>query len=434
MQEQISQQSTKTLNDWLLAYGESWIAHAVWPNNVDLLVRTGRLRSAEDILRTTGKVSYEKGDCHDQRGTLDITKTLEYYRAKPPKVSYQIEILNDMPLKEACKQGFLDIAQILSLMSLDEAAELELFTYRQLKANMIPGYEEDQSPLNKEAFASLSEEEKQSYFVKLKDGKNYPIILTPDSPTEDIDKYTFKIKGLPALKCHLPRGIALEATQVATDCVALEPIDKKLAKVWNSYNEYTTFTEVKKRIEFLCELLTYRQREILPTKLSIEIWAVYCSIKWNYGSVVILRGNPENIISLVNFENKSNIVLERLQAVQLLMPFENNGEFFSLDLKQEDTIVIGPAAILDPYRDLDECQGIQFFDFESMNEQQLEFFRVPSNLRPKKLEPEKEIKITEYLVYNFFSERSKAELRNTKTEYAIISGDFEKISCLQKQN
>lgn len=112
---------------------------------------------------------------------------------------------------------------------------------------------------------------------------------------------------------------------------------------------------------------------IIPaTKLNPEIRTLKSQVLWGYGEVAVLRGNTQEIIGHV---------IDNDGEHSLLAPWQNRGEFFALELQQEDTIVIGPRGVLEGFKEQAKRDGIKLFLFEEMTQDQLDYFAVPKQLR-----------------------------------------------------
>lgn len=114
-------------------------------------------------------------------------------------------------------------------------------------------------------------------------------------------------------------------------------------------------------LEPVCTFLSF-----FRTSMCNSIRTVKNGIAWEYGEVVALRGKTSSIIG------KHTMGQFVKHEACLLEPYENKGKYFSWDLRQEDTIVLGPKAVLDPYR----TQYSNLHYIEELTPEQRAFFKV----------------------------------------------------------
>lgn len=364
--EHISQPQ-QLISRWIDAHKSSFITHAIWADNIEGAITSGFIEPAESLLRKTGRVSYESG-MHRERSVADISQIISSDEHAHLDLPRDVTLKDSMPISDAWKYRFMDDSQYCE-------------------------------------FLSQHADAKKDVLYTLNDHKAYQIQYNPVGVDTGLLYNTcFQIKGIPVLhssysdykstikKYSHQFGCTEILTQIALDHLAKNPIDTFLAKVWESYQPLILTANYKSLAR---ELNIARQAVIFPSKLNSEIRAEYNSIRWAYGDVVILRGKPEKILSIQNkIQHLSDAECSSIkmkdaefkqgQEVFLLKPYENGGKFFSLDLRQEDTMVIGPESILTRYRKTAEARDIKLFYIEEMSEEQLNFFCVPDKLRPKK--------------------------------------------------
>jgi len=188
---------------------------------------------------------------------------------------------------------------------------------------------------------------------------------------------------------------------VAWDMIMQDTLDKQLAKVWKTLTALNTTDDNRK-----IGLTLYEFRNNL-----IGMQSAACNMRqletWGESQILIMRGKIDSISSVINkarFDFQLKLPIEEVRFDShhfpriLLQPFENNGEFFSIDLANEDTLVIGSQAILKIYEHDIKRLGIRTFNIEDMNAEQLKFFKVPAHLLKKE---------TSVLGSGFFSTVSK---------------------------
>jgi hypothetical protein len=125
-----------------------------------------------------------------------------------------------------------------------------------------------------------------------------------------------------------------------------------------------------------CDLSGYEINEIRQLyfncvrdlDLCNTVRAVENGIAWNYGKVVVLRGNPSDIIG-------SHLLSTTANEVGLLPPWQNGGQYCHLDLSHKDIIILGPKKILEPF-----SKQYKVGYIEDLTEEQKKFFKVPEKI------------------------------------------------------
>ena len=82
---------------------------------------------------------------------------------------------------------------------------------------------------------------------------------------------------------------------------------------------------------------------------------------------MVLRGEPKKLTGRLTSE------------VFMLAPWQNGGKFFRLKLEEKENLIIGPKALLEPYRNSATPLPVAYI--EEMSDEELEFFKVPEKLR-----------------------------------------------------
>jgi hypothetical protein len=65
------------LAEWIDGHEKSYIAHAVWGDNVAAVLQKGVLKSAEQLARERQTFSYEKGGMHGIRGAINLSPIID---------------------------------------------------------------------------------------------------------------------------------------------------------------------------------------------------------------------------------------------------------------------------------------------------------------------------------------------------------------------
>lgn len=389
------EEMTDSLVAWIERHGKDFVAHAIWENNVEKLLKAGMVHSAEAIVRSGKTASFETGTWGD-RSSLNLGFYLEELKKNPvDDIPCPLIYQNAMSLGEAITKRYIRPAQVLSFMSVTEMSKYLYGNEAILEwLELMNRQDEIKRPLSKEQFANMNEEEKQKFRVILHDGKDYDIVLEPEK--EGDAEPIFKIQGIPSIRINNSYELALLSDfcnkkkipnvrnfQLARDVQSSLPVDKMLALIWQAFLKLNPYSQSQIKIDTCKDLCTFRKRAIKCSALSYEIRVAYNAVYWQYGKVAVLRGNPKDIISALKntYDTEKKELSHKIDTtgseVYLLQPFENGGEPFALDLSNEDTIVLGPEEILSPYRGLANSKGIRFHSFESMTQEQLNFFSVP---------------------------------------------------------
>ncbi|CEG58713.1 hypothetical protein [Legionella fallonii] len=368
-------QSRFEFKHWLDKHKVSYIAHAIWGDNVEKVLRSGKILAAEEVLRKYQKVSYEQSSVYGGRALLNIDTITDFIRDNfsPEQLTHGIVKSDNITVEDAVK---------FNLISVDEG-------------NRLRDKEMDYAKFSKKDFAVMSSKQKKISEIILKNGKNYSVIIDEGFSLYNGGRYVCKIQGIDSYKiANSLAGSSLInqlkkrfstvpnfALQIAIDCARQESVNKILADAWDYYSSFNIGIIGKKSLdEYLFDL---RSNIIQISKLNAEIRAGYNSIYWTYGDVVVLKGNPNNILSISSLTLNETWDIKKGE-VYTLKPYENKGEYLSLELNQEDTIIIGPQNILSQYYDTAVEQGIRMISIESMTAEELNFFKVPPKLYPEK--------------------------------------------------
>jgi hypothetical protein len=195
------------------------------------------------------------------------------------------------------------------------------------------------------------------------------------------DKYT-RYRG------NTTQDYTTTIVQIAID--RKNPIDKYLAAVLNALQPLVLTNEGMQKLKGYLE--RFRNQVIAQSPYPIQVFynvMPYAMPVYWKDEVVVLKGNPESIVTYYYQPllacNKGINVTEKMihgapstfnYEVGLLQPFENNGQIFTLDLAQPDTIVVGPRAKLAPYADRPNV-----YCFDELDSNHRQFFYLDP--RPK---------------------------------------------------
>lgn len=342
------------LNTWMEKYSNDYISRSLkrsqfGDDSQKTALEIGRIESEEEALRRTMKFSFPESR---QEQDIDISKLVADLKSEKIKVivncdqSNLVDFVNDPDQKQFTPEPLL------------------VRNVKNRNASIEPFLNHHQLAL------SLEEEYKTGY----KAGQ---------------------------VRC----STQVQAVNIAIDMCLTVSVYKEFSKLWQHfecspdvYYKLTLLREAYKLGDTRSDIYSPLKCQInLSDGPNIMGWYghYYNPKMLDQACVLLVRGKADNIIS------KGNPKL-------LLSPWENKGEFFSLELNQEDTIVIGSQKILSPYVDK-VIQGIvselnpifvlqfsaslikmiadyartetaNYFYIEDLNVSQLLFFQVPKEL------------------------------------------------------
>ncbi len=356
----------KQFQTWIKAYGKSYLSTPLHEYNIEENITNQKVESSESKLRKHNKVKLYPDD------TFDISHLIAEFKRSRPNVPKRVAMQTSISISNAWRFGFISDEQIRTVIH-----------------------------------------NEQLHNIKLKDGKEYKIFHDPKNATTKVDLLDntfFWIEGIPSLeKSYIGLNLLDEdksyrvwinelskryqchekLIEMALDITSDDPIDKILAKVWESYKTlHGEFQEIAKYLKQARELCV--RPSLITEKYSID----FNKIDWR-SDVIVLQAHPEKVKSVVDED-------------RLAMPFESKGEHCAIDLTAADTFVIGPKATLSRFskqeqdklidqacsslpRDVnniigDFARNIRFVYLEDLNNEQLKFLNVPAELHPQKLQ------------------------------------------------
>jgi hypothetical protein len=407
IQEENKKTHQTIVENWLTNHKSDFIAHAVWGTNFEKIMadkENPTIMPSESILREKGLVEFEQGSMHGQRGELKRTlltdvelnqlevleeedqeklDTLNALKKEETITVNEFEELKNLRKKiQAYGKSHMRKANPMSREDFNIKLEEELLNKMKNENISIAFLQRTKKDLfEKEGYAQLTEVE-QARFQEL----NAKVRLTNQQRSElhflERNKYGL---GFVIINTHhfqdafvsnptRFRVIEELAKKHCTDRINI-PIayDQQKGKIADKYLAYK-FKKLsqKENPKIVFKLLLKARQAIFEvSKLNAEIRTLKNEIAWSYGNVAILRGKTEGILA------QSNITGENL----LLEPWQNNGDFFSLPLAEENTLVIGTIKELAPHKKEMDTLGIKYAFTEYLSEDQQRLFRVPQHLR-----------------------------------------------------
>jgi hypothetical protein len=327
------------LSQWFAKHKENFLSHPVFPCDIEAIRRTGTLMSDEARLRENQKLILPN------KLTIDVSPIIEYLSSTGVRLPDRIKIVSSQEI--GLVQGFLQA--MLSQKDYEACFEEQLL-------------EGDINKINEHV--RLTKRQKQKIIITHN-------LLNAESYIYGVDSNP-RTASYPKLLDSLYQKFRVESfgIQLANDTLVDEPIDARLAKVWEQRAKFG----VDMRL-LLQHLLKLREDEISPNILSAKIEAGFNRALWPYDcNIVILFTLPEVMFSASNPPD-----FQARKEVCLLHPLENHGEPLAINLKQHNGLVIGPKEDLKPFADSDlDCVSL-----EELCEEEIILLDLPIRLRPQ---------------------------------------------------
>jgi hypothetical protein len=366
-----NEESQKQISNWIATHKDHYISHSIPANRTDEVFHHGKLRPTEEVLRKDFKCEINPKFENISRLIHDYKNESKASERKPLPERFVMH--NNLPLSVAAQyhlflgSNYLEFINHLSI--LPETSTLPSLTLKDGKTYQITRNKKGDKSLLNNTFFQI-------------EGLPYLEVFNPNLPLNDLSFAWFKRYDL----------YAERAAQIAIDMLATQTIDSQLAIIWQTYKTLTY-----NQASVWSNLLNSRSNAIrYSVNPSCNLDASKNEITWTTDTIQILRGNPES----------TYCAMQNTSWTPLLHPWENNGEMFSLDLSEVNTIIIGPRAQLEPYvtknsqpviHALNETEYLppvitpavegyarkyKIFYFEDMTKEQLKFFNVPAHLNP----------------------------------------------------
>jgi hypothetical protein len=327
------------IQSWIEQYGSNYVAHAIEPVNVQKVMESGELRCAEEVLRTSKEIEYEQGA--STRGTSQLPEIdqedVKSYFNFDKEVTQLNKKINKKKEKARQANQDLDVKCYLNVKRLKNLMRGFNFI---IIPDTNPPDDEDDEEVN-EGSAELTG---QTFFKVKK---------ISDRPDDKMQGFTQKYKCRENIL-----GIALdEAAQTKVDVYLTKKFKKMIEKGANRQH---------------ARWIAYEARNLQlhgPTKLNPEIRFLKNKIAWAYGDVAILKG----FLNEASLKENLDTISDGLEVITH-RPYENEGVFQTLNLSEEDTIIIGPKKVLNTYEGKVKAK---FFAVEDLTDEQKTFFNIP---------------------------------------------------------
>lgn len=307
------------IGTWLKQYRQDFVAHAIFQvENVSKILQAGAVKPAEQLFREEGEVEFEKGSTYGSRGkSVWSPKNREKFEEIAKKYPYTNGGLR-VETQVLNKDKFLEW-QDVSIGETVDISHPSTNNYRLSMSHKTWYYFLDMYKELKIQFPNEAKNFYEYHFQIIKD--HYT------APKQKID-YILSLYHEKLIQQGEPRMKAWEKCSVLRDSL------------------------------------------ILPNKLNPEVRTGKKCIYWSYGQVVVMRGNGASVTGSV-FGSEA----------ALLAPYQNKGQFFSLDLAREDTVILGPKNIL--ASEIQKYPNYKFVFIEELTPRQRIFLKVPLRFRPK---------------------------------------------------
>lgn len=318
------------LGGWLKHYQKDFVAHAIWKTNVNKVLDSGAVKPAEQVFKEAGEVEYEAGATYGTRDVESMGKlSHDQVKALPYKNCGFTISVNGKEVSE-----YPNLATLIP-----PKTELRLISLKEIRQMEAEG-------ISEEEITRICDEREE--LVVNSRPKRVELYLTMSSVFEVNDYANIN-------------GFRRSHVQLLRDKLSPVHVDDLLAR----HYEYLLATGSTKKTAFdKCYQL--RDGVIACNKRNPEIRAGQSEIWWSYGDVVVLRGHGKEITGS-----------ESEEAI-LLTPFQNKGKYFNLELAREDTCILGPKAILEPFKKSHPEYNIVYI--EEMTPRQKNILRLPWRL------------------------------------------------------
>jgi hypothetical protein len=321
------------LRAWIEQHGKNYFAHAIWDASAQVTVlNEGQLSCAEAVLRKTRKVEYEKGSTYGTRGTDQL----------PTLTDSDQKELNEVTASFGEKSTYGNI-------QLPFGIHVQTKTVMKITYPIKFGYDVMAWEKYREAVERLARKYGCSQAA-------ITIAYDLSKPSEErIDAQLAKLYQ--ALQRDL---ISANATLVAN----MRKHDPDADGDQIGVNIILNNTE-QNGFNFDAA----RQRAIFQNKLNPDIRGAENCIAWGYGDCVVLKGNAHTMS-----RGKVELVSKG--------PWENQGEFYSINLNDPDVLVLVTRKVFETYQKTPGAtRAGQVLIIEDLPQDLLEYFKVPDRLR-----------------------------------------------------
>lgn len=330
------------LMEWRDRFGKDFAAHGVVTNNVEAVLKDGRLRCGENILRRTRKLEFEGGAYSGSREYVYLPENnIPEFAEQVAEV--QKEILDAFSFSDA------DIEKTIRHVDLEYKAEKK-YPIAKKDLDSLPDPNCERSRYRKAALEALAQLPGKNIWSK--------DLLEFDEYLKRVARYFFakyphlwaseykprELYALPLLALHIDETLPKE-----------QKLKALLVRIFKIYRKLIDQKEIEVGLvemgPFLDRLRKARLAE--PYKINPDIRVYKNNFTDCYPGIMILIGGTERIIGSKSLPGTGEYCL--------LSPGQNGGKFFKVDLSSSNVLIVGPKEVLSKYADNPQlCRNIIF--------------------------------------------------------------------------
>lgn len=360
---------------WYKEHHNNYIAPVCLPGNIDFCLESGKLMPEEMIFRKKRALEYELG--RNTSKIVDVRDLSEFL----------LEMIKEMPQKLAWRQ-------ITGKGYQDPHCQTYPFKWKEYFQEQQKIQNELEEKLNAHDKELLDKDPEKIYElqnlsrIKMKQWVPEPCCTGKGPATEVLKYMQFMPEKNKLYEHHLEilrdELITLEASkrdEILNNLEDLNCFSTDLLGIFSEYlnsekSIYKILAEHYKNLiasgvkpgEAYWKCMSAKNFEINQNTIKTSIHADINHVYWDHGDVFVLRGNGSDIPSHVSDEEAT-----------LLSPIENDGEFYCLDLKRDDTIILGPREKLEKYK---KEYGDRIVYLEELTARQRNMLHLPKQFEP----------------------------------------------------
>ncbi len=393
LDETVQSEQAKLIQVWIEQNGKDYVAHAIWDGNIEKVIREGAVLPGEAVLKKTGNVEYEKGSTYGTRGVRTLInikekdkilfktlsekekKQLEELKYKqkaglsPQEKKELKEIENEIMqvLEEEKKERLIETREMLTIRNGNNKALLKRLTeLTEEGLKLLPEIKQTRYQFFVEKRKNFSPENERD--LKLLERKKQGLFFIF---TREVDSIEFHYsegtqERRDEIKSLLKEYIGVQDITNLMLSYFLQEEDQLYRYLTHKYEQWTSKEVSSTEIDQALCVARDHTFGCWSEKLNCEIRTSKNGICWKYGNCVLLRGGKTQ--EIIDHRYGSEAIL--------LPPWKNKGEYFSLPLNEEHTILLGPQKDLEPHLEQLKKLQVKFAYLESLTEEQANFFKV----------------------------------------------------------
>lgn len=369
--------SSSRAEQWFVEHGSNYVAHAVHAPNVTSVLKDGKIMSSEQVLREKGSVEYEEATC----GTGRATRYLPLLRAE------HLQALNEIfenghkgaiPGKHGatiCNSTILETSFNLhhSLGEYGYAGSMSTrIRFQELLATLSNIYHSTPSIIAIAYDMSRPPEHRVDKIISELYQSTLQRLEREKGLIEEIEKIRTAIENAIMSEWDLCEEEGLATREKVQEFKFRFQHSHELVTEYlvEKYGIEKVFCFSKEHLEKSCAMI--RESVFPAMKMNAEIRTYKGVIAWGYGDFVVLQGNPDKVIGLASCRGETF----------LLRPWQNNGDFFALELDDPDVLILCPQRCIDEHY---AESGARFYRnlcaIECLTPEQQQLLLVPARLR-----------------------------------------------------